>query len=176
MSITDVESKVVNYGVPTEVVAAVLIDPATGKPVPGGGSGGSGGSAIDFELLLVEDDNGVVGIRRETTQPDGSIVVEYTDLAGDPWTPTPPLRLVSPALPPNAATESTLAALLALNVGEDAGADPLPANFGSLPVAYGYDASDRLTTITKTDGADTWVKTFSYTGDNLTGETAWTKQ
>jgi len=33
-----------------------------------------------------------------------------------------------------------------------------------------------VTTDTATDGTATWVKTYSYTGANLTGETKWVKQ
>jgi hypothetical protein len=41
---------------------------------------------------------------------------------------------------------------------------------------YAYNASGLVTTDTATDGTATWVKTYSYTGANLTGETAWVKQ
>ena len=41
--------------------------------------------------------------------------------------------------------------------------------------AYGYSAG-LLVTDTATDGASTWVKTYSYTSGNLTGETKWVKQ
>ena len=40
---------------------------------------------------------------------------------------------------------------------------------------YGYSAG-LLVTDTATDGASTWVKTYSYTSGNLTGETKWVKQ
>jgi len=40
---------------------------------------------------------------------------------------------------------------------------------------YGFTGGD-LTTDTATDGVGTWVKTYSYTGANLTGETKWVKQ
>ena len=41
--------------------------------------------------------------------------------------------------------------------------------------AYGYSAG-LLVTDTATDGASAWVKTYSYTSGNLTGETKWVKQ
>ena len=41
--------------------------------------------------------------------------------------------------------------------------------------AYGYSAG-LLVTDTATDGATSWVKTYSYTSGNLTGETKWVKQ
>jgi hypothetical protein len=41
---------------------------------------------------------------------------------------------------------------------------------------YGYDASNQMITDTGTDGVGIWVKTFSYTAGNLTGETKWVRQ
>ena len=40
---------------------------------------------------------------------------------------------------------------------------------------YGYSAG-LLVTDTATDGTSTWVKTYSYTSGDLTGETKWVKQ
>lgn len=42
--------------------------------------------------------------------------------------------------------------------------------------AYGYNASGLLVTDTATTGGVTWVKTYSYTSGNLTGETNWVRQ
>ena len=42
--------------------------------------------------------------------------------------------------------------------------------------AYGYNASGLIVTDTATDGSTSWVKTYSYTSGNLTGETKWVKQ
>lgn len=42
--------------------------------------------------------------------------------------------------------------------------------------AYAYNASGQLVTDTATSGASTWVKTYSYTGAKLSGETVWVKQ
>jgi hypothetical protein len=39
----------------------------------------------------------------------------------------------------------------------------------------GYSAG-LLVTDTATDGTSTWVKTYTYTSGNLTGETKWVKQ
>lgn len=42
---------------------------------------------------------------------------------------------------------------------------------------YGYDASGLIVTDTATDGAATWVKTYTYNASaQLTGETQWVKQ
>lgn len=40
---------------------------------------------------------------------------------------------------------------------------------------YGY-SNGLLTTDTATDGTATWVKTYTYTAGNLTGETKWVRQ
>ena len=40
---------------------------------------------------------------------------------------------------------------------------------------YGYSAG-LLVTDTATDGTTSWVKTYSYTSGDLTGETKWVKQ
>ena len=50
-----------------------------------------------------------------------------------------------------------------------------PFNPDSCVHTYGYSAG-LLVTDTATDGASTWVKTYSYTSGNLTGETKWVKQ
>lgn len=41
---------------------------------------------------------------------------------------------------------------------------------------YAYNASGQVTTDTATDATGVWVKTYSYTSGNLTGETQWVKQ
>lgn len=40
---------------------------------------------------------------------------------------------------------------------------------------YAYN-DGKLVTDTATNGVDTWVKTYTYTGEDLTGETRWVKQ
>lgn len=92
-----------------KLVAAVLIDPTTGLPTSAGG--GSGTSLVDFELLLIQDSSGTQGIRRETYE-NGTVTVSYEKLDGSTWTPTMPVTLVAPALPPNAATAAAQASLL----------------------------------------------------------------
>jgi hypothetical protein len=52
----------------------------------------------------------------------------------------------------------------------------LPADFHSLPQALAYNIDDNVETITVTDGVDTWVKTFTYTGLNVTGISGWEVQ
>lgn len=51
-----------------------------------------------------------------------------------------------------------------------------PFNADACAHVYGYNGSGQLTTDTATDGTSTWVKTFSYTSGNLTGETKWVLQ
>lgn len=41
---------------------------------------------------------------------------------------------------------------------------------------YTYNGDNTIATDAVTDGTWTWVKTYSYTAGNLTGETAWVKQ
>ena len=48
-------------------------------------------------------------------------------------------------------------------------------NLDACAHTYGYSAG-LLVTETATDGTSTWVKTYSYTSGNLTGETKWVKQ
>jgi len=51
-----------------------------------------------------------------------------------------------------------------------------PVNDDALSHAYAYNASGQLISDTATDGTSTWVKTYSYTGNNLTAETKWVEQ
>ncbi len=46
----------------------------------------------------------------------------------------------------------------------------------ALPHAYTYNTSGNVLTDTCTNGTNTWVKTYTYTGSNLTSESAWVKQ
>lgn len=46
----------------------------------------------------------------------------------------------------------------------------------AFPHTYGYDGSNNLITDTFSDGTSTWVKTFTYTSGNMTGESNWVKQ
>lgn len=58
----------------------------------------------------------------------------------------------------------------------DSEARELPDNFNSLPRSYVYNAAGKRTQEVRTDGAlYTWTKTFSYTDDNLTAESAWVR-
>lgn len=54
----------------------------------------------------------------------------------------------------------------------DTDGDPLP---NGLPETYGY-SDGQLTTITRTDGVNTWVKTLSYSDGQLMGDSGWVKQ
>lgn len=42
--------------------------------------------------------------------------------------------------------------------------------------AFAYDGSNNVQTITVTDGVDSWVRTFTYTDGNQTGDSGWVKQ
>lgn len=53
---------------------------------------------------------------------------------------------------------------------------PAQAFPGDLPQTLAYDGSGNLSTITVTDGTDTWTQTLTYTDGNLTGVSAWVKQ
>jgi hypothetical protein len=44
-----------------------------------------------------------------------------------------------------------------------------------MPKTYGYTGSN-ITTVTVTDGDNTWVWTYTYSGSNLTAESGWVKQ
>lgn len=46
----------------------------------------------------------------------------------------------------------------------------------SLAHTYTYNGSNQIATDTVNDGVNTYVKTYSYTGSNLTSETGWVKQ
>ncbi|CAG9256032.1 hypothetical protein [Paraburkholderia caribensis] len=46
----------------------------------------------------------------------------------------------------------------------------------SLPTTYAYDASGNLVSETKNFGGIVFVKTYTYTGTQLTSESAWVKQ
>lgn len=58
---------------------------------------------------------------------------------------------------------------------DDVGA-VLPPNFYDLPQVLAYNGDDNVETITVTDGVDTWVKTFTYTGLLVTGISGWVEQ
>ena len=51
-----------------------------------------------------------------------------------------------------------------------------PFNLGACAHSYVRNILGRPLTDTATDGTSTWVKTYSYTSGNLTGETKWVKQ
>ena len=91
-------------------------------------------------------------------QPQGVVIVNTT--TGEATTPLTDAQLRATAIPTtNAVMDST---------GQPFGPD-------ACAHAYGYSAG-LLVTDTATDGTSTWVKTYSYTSGNLTGETKWVKQ
>lgn len=59
-------------------------------------------------------------------------------------------------------------------VGYDSTGGALPYNFNSLPVTNTYSAGVIQTTA-RTNGTNTWTQTFTYTGSDLTGISAWVK-
>lgn len=46
----------------------------------------------------------------------------------------------------------------------------------SMPHTYTYDGSGNIATDSVTDGTNTFKKTYTFTGSQLTSETAWVKQ
>tara|TARA_R110000851_G_C13102466_1_gene568888 strand:- start:22663 stop:22953 length:291 start_codon:yes stop_codon:yes gene_type:complete len=75
--------------------------------------------------------------------------------------------------PAKAAKQDAGNALLgALVVRDDEGT---AFNPDALPQTLAY-TSGVLTSVSVTDGTDTWVQTFTYTSGNLTGVSAWVKQ
>ena len=91
-------------------------------------------------------------------QPQGVVIVNTT--TGAATTPLTDEQLRAAAIP---TTESVMD-----STGQ-------PFNPDSCAHTYGYSAG-LLVTDTATDGATSWVKTYSYTSGNLTGETKWVKQ
>lgn len=91
-------------------------------------------------------------------QPQGVVIVNTT--TGEATTPLTDAQLRATAIP---TTESVMD-----STGQSFNPD-------SCAHAYGYSAG-LLVTDTATDGATSWVKTYSYTSGDLTGETKWVKQ
>lgn len=91
-------------------------------------------------------------------QPQGVVIVNTT--TGEATTPLTDAQLRATAIP---TTESVMD-----STGQSFNPD-------SCAHTYGYSAG-LLVTDTATDGATSWVKTYSYTSGNLTGETKWVKQ
>lgn len=91
-------------------------------------------------------------------QPQGVVIVNTT--TGAATTPLTDAQLRATAL---LTTESVMD-----STGQ-------PFSLDACAHAYGYSAG-LLVTDTATDGATSWVKTYSYTSGNLTGETKWVKQ
>ena len=91
-------------------------------------------------------------------QPQGVVIVNTA--TGAATTPLTDAQLRATAIP---TTESVMD-----STGQSFNPD-------SCAHAYGYSAG-LLVTDTATDGTTSWVKTYSYTSGNLTGETKWVKQ
>ena len=74
-------------------------------------------------------------------------------------------------------TDAQLRASPVPTTGRTTVADSTGAAFDPDACAHAYAyINGLLTTDTATDGANTWVKTYSYTSGNLTGETKWVRQ
>lgn len=143
--------------------AVVLMDPATGLPVVGGGARGK---TIDFELLLIQDSTAVIGLRREV-RVDDLITVQYETLDGATWVPVPPVTLVSPALPLGAANstkqDSTITAIGTSNAALGAPGDTVAATdtaSGSL-IAYMKRLASNITSLRGQIPTTLGVKTAS---------------
>lgn len=69
------------------------------------------------------------------------------------------------------------AALMAFLQGVDSDGAALPQNFAWLPRSFTYDANGAVETETRTDGTQSWVKTYANNaaGDPIS-ESAWVKQ
>ena len=91
-------------------------------------------------------------------QPQGVVIVNTA--TGAATTPLTDAQLRATAIP---TTESVMD-----STGQSFNPD-------SCAHTYGYSAG-LLVTDTATDGTSTWVKTYSYTSGDLTGETKWVKQ
>lgn len=62
----------------------------------------------------------------------------------------------------------------ATNPGFDTNGNPLPAEFWTAPRSFTY-SSGKVATITATVGVDSWTRTLTYAGDDLTGISGWVK-
>lgn len=91
-------------------------------------------------------------------QPQGVVIVDRT--TGEATTPLTDAQLRATAIP--------VATTVLDGTGQSFNPD-------ACAHTYGYSAG-LLVTDTATDGTSTWVKTYSYTSGNLTGETKWVKQ
>ena len=91
-------------------------------------------------------------------QPQGVVIVNTT--TGAATTPLTDAQLRATAIP--------VSATVLDSTGQ-------PFSPDACAHTYGYSAG-LLVTDTATDGTSTWVKTYSYTSGNLTGETKWVKQ
>lgn len=58
--------------------------------------------------------------------------------------------------------------------GYDSAGNELPAAFWTAGSTLTY-VGDKVDTITKTVGAESWTRTFTYSGNNITGISAWVK-
>ncbi len=155
---------------------AHALDTATGLQVPlvalhpdspGIGGGGGGGTA---EAVVVKFLDGITQV---------SVAAGAPLPVHDATTKTILGALNDAAQQNPAAASATLLSLLrgvlgALTQYSSAGV-PLPTQFGSYPVAYAYSAG-KLQTESVTGGGSTWVKTYTYTGDDLTGVSGWVLQ
>lgn len=70
----------------------------------------------------------------------------------------------------------TAALLLAINREYDSLGAPLPVGFQGLPKVFTYTPGELLETITVVYGTSTYVKTYTYTGTNKTGDSGWVLQ
>lgn len=156
---------------------AHALDTATGLQVPlvalhpdspGVGGGGGGGGTAESVVVKYLD-----GLTQVSVGPGAPLPVH------DATTKAVIGALNDAAQQNPAAASATLLSLLrgvlgALTQYSSAGV-PLPTQFGSYPVAYTYSAG-KLQTESVTGGGSTWVKTYTYTGDDLTGVSGWVLQ
>lgn len=72
------------------------------------------------------------------------------------------------------ASEVTQASMLALMIGYDSEKNPLPIHFDSTASSYTYNGELVQTEVRVVDGV-TYTRTYTYSGENVTGSSAWVK-
>ena len=124
---------------------ALLVDDTGALIVTGGGGGGGGGDASASNQATM-----IARLNTLITQTDG-VEGSLTSMDGKLTT------LIAAAGTP-----------------VDSIGDALPADFAFLAETYGYTGDD-LTTIVKTNGANTWTQTFTYVSGKVTAISKWVK-
>lgn len=64
---------------------------------------------------------------------------------------------------------------VAVAPGVDSTGLPLPANFDNLQRNFTYNGDNTVATEYRTDGVNTWTKTYTYVSGNVTAISQWVK-